>query len=786
MDTTEDAHTLYERLGLIVMAGEMSWDDSTGKKKFAFRKGWASLDKHAYNKKSSGFAVLTGAKSGVTAIDIDDPELEHNEKLMDMMMDCNMVQKTKKGYHYVFAYDDRIVQTTGDKLKLDVRNDGGCIFAEPSMAFDEMGDIAASYEWVKRPEVGEKLTRLPDEVVEYLSTLDKRYLKSKDTQSVQSVETVASDPEPPQPVSELLLKVVAALPVSILDNYAEWIKIGMVLCNEGYSCSHWDEVSKRSSKYHAGACEQHWKSFANPNGKRKVMNATLWKMLKQSNEPAFWTLMEQREDFWTLVSQLNHCDSAKYYYNINPDKFLWNDTMGWFAIQSNNTWKAYDKAQPSGLKRSIADVMQGLCVETKKAELARYARESGVTTDQDKQKQLSKKHQDRINSIQTAYKLFGSSEFANGVCSYLNTFYEKDDLEKLMNMNRTLFAFTDGVVDLTTGEFRSIAPSDYISLTCGYKHPSKSNSEVRNKIKKFFYGIFEDQETAEALIRIMSSCLFGGNRWEEFYCLTGKGSNGKGVLSDCMSYVFGDYFYTVDVTLFTKPLERKDQPVPALVDARYKRMMMTSEPEPTDTLQEGLIKKMSGNDMVEARTLHSKNIVRYVPPYKLFIQANGVPAMNRISLAIQRRMKVIEFPFIFKLRASDVREPHHRLGDPDLKDKVIKTPEWRDELFLVLLEAYLSIKDLKSLPMCPAIDTATANYFDENNPLKEWLAQRYEKTGSKDDVISSTQLNSAFNCDTGIQMDIKKFKKMMEFNGYDPKKTNYCSAAYVGLRRIEV
>ena len=136
MDTTEDAHTLYERLGLIVMAGEMSWDDSTGKKKFAFRKGWASLDKHAYNKKASGFAVLTGSKSGITAIDIDDPELDHNATLMDLMMDCNMVQKTKKGYHYVFAYDDRIVQTTGDKLKLDVRNDGGCIFAEPSMAFD--------------------------------------------------------------------------------------------------------------------------------------------------------------------------------------------------------------------------------------------------------------------------------------------------------------------------------------------------------------------------------------------------------------------------------------------------------------------------------------------------------------------------------------------------------------------------------------------------------------------------------------------------------------------------
>ena len=786
MTTTEDAHDFYDRLGLIVMSGEMGWNDKTGKKEFAFRKGWQTLGRHEYNRKASGFALRTGKGTGITVIDIDDPALEHNLELMDLMTECNMVQETKKGFHYVFAYDDRITQTTDDKLKLDVRNDGGCIFAEPSIAYDECGDVRAVYGWTKKPEIGEALTILPDAVVAYLGKLNKRYLKQirEEVKETESIETNASDPVDAPETDLLLLKVIAELPTSVLDNYSDWIKIGMVLCNEGYTCSQWDEVSKRSSKYSAGACETHWKSFANPNGKRKVMNATLWKMLKSANEPAFWVLMEQRQDFWNLISQLNHCDSAKYFYNINPDKYLWNEVMGWFSIQTNNTWKGYEKAQPSGLKRGIADVMQGLCVETKKAELSRYARESGATTDQDTQKAISKKHLARITAIQVAYKQFGSSEFGNGVCAYLNTFYEKDDLEKLMNMNKNLFAFTDAVVDLETGQKRAIMPSDYISLTCGYAYPKKSDPGMRARINKFLFGMFENQETADYLFRVLSSCLFGGNRWEEFYCFTGKGSNGKGLLADCMTAVFGDFYHTVDVTLFTKPLERKDQPIPALVDARYKRMMMTSEPEPTDTLQGGLIKKISGGDPVEARTLNSKHIVRYVPPYKLVIQANGVPAMNRIDLAIQRRMRVIDFPLVFKESADKMTEPHHRLGDPDLKYKESKKTEWRDEMMLMMLETYDTIKNLKCLPRPASVEASTGAYLDDNNPLKSWLEDKYIKTGRSADYISSSQMIQDYSSDTGTErMDSKKFKKMMEFNGFDSKRLNSCNCAFVGLQR---
>ena len=47
--------------------------------------------------------------------------------------------------------------------------------------------------------------------------------------------------------ASLLIKVVNALPVSIIEQYNEWITIGMVFYNEGLTIEDWDEISKRAS-----------------------------------------------------------------------------------------------------------------------------------------------------------------------------------------------------------------------------------------------------------------------------------------------------------------------------------------------------------------------------------------------------------------------------------------------------------------------------------------------------------------------------------------------------------
>ena len=118
MDSADhDAFALYARLGFIIVSGKMSAaktknrdGESEWKENLAFPRGWKtkdSADTGSYDKRAAGFALLTGLKSGVTVIAVGDPETAQNKRLMDLMTNCNLVARAKKGYHYVFRYDSR-------------------------------------------------------------------------------------------------------------------------------------------------------------------------------------------------------------------------------------------------------------------------------------------------------------------------------------------------------------------------------------------------------------------------------------------------------------------------------------------------------------------------------------------------------------------------------------------------------------------------------------------------------------------------------------------------------
>ncbi len=57
-----------------------------------------------------------------------------------------------------------------------------------------------------------------------------------------------------------ILSALKAIDVSTLSR-ADWIAVGMVLKEEGYSCSIWDDWSRNDKRYHPGECERKWNSF---------------------------------------------------------------------------------------------------------------------------------------------------------------------------------------------------------------------------------------------------------------------------------------------------------------------------------------------------------------------------------------------------------------------------------------------------------------------------------------------------------------------------------------------
>lgn len=65
-----------------------------------------------------------------------------------------------------------------------------------------------------------------------------------------------------------------------LLSYQEWANVGMALKEEGYSCTVWDDWSRKdSARFHDGECEKKWKTFGNYNGAR-VTGGTIYQMAK--------------------------------------------------------------------------------------------------------------------------------------------------------------------------------------------------------------------------------------------------------------------------------------------------------------------------------------------------------------------------------------------------------------------------------------------------------------------------------------------------------------------------
>lgn len=779
----------YLRHGLVVISGFMSaiLGPNGYKKKFAFPPEWQKITQSKFNSKQPGHILRTGEDVGIFAIDIDDPELQHNMELMDLMVGCNMKQKTTHGYHYVYKWDQRVKTTTSVDLKLDIRSDNACIFCEPSWIKDPEGNDVGKWTWLRLPEEEEEISTVPEEVIEFLSRYGDTYI-NKPSQCVGEgeekevgEEDLQEDPE--QSEATVLLKVMDGLSTKRYDNYDSWLKIGMVCYNEGLPLPFWDACSQRSDNYQSGACGKKWLSFKE---KGKLTEATLWYWLKQDNPKLYCELMEQRESVWSLIELLNHNDIAKYFYSCNSDSYLWNDKLGWFSLQWNNSWKRSENGQPNGLKSKISDALQIFFKDIKTAELMKYAKISSEVTDRDKQDKLLKEHASKIRMISKAYIDLGKSDFCNGVISFLQSLYAVDNLEQIMDMNINLMAFTDGVFDCSVCKFRAISPKDYISITTGYPYPKRGDPEVRAALRQMIHGMFECDETEHHLLRVLASCLYGNNRWEQFYVLTGKGGNGKGMINTLLRRVFGAYHYEVPMTLFTKVSEKKEQPMPELVEARNKRVLMASESEKQDILQIGFLKGISGNDIISARTLYSGHIHKYIAPFKLILQCNTIPKLSKLDDAIKRRMIVIDFPFQFResSKMEDGTEPHmNRLQNPDMKIACNDREDWRDEFLLMLTEIYSEIREWKELPVPAKVREATQEYLDTNNPLKDWLAEFYEITKNEADFILSSELKKNFHYDTRIEkMAEETFKDLMTMSGVQNKRMTK-GKGFFGLKR---
>ena len=127
----------------------------------------------------------------------------------------------------------------------------------------------------------------------------------------------------------------------------------------------------------------------------------------------------------------------------------------------------------------------------------------------------------------------------------------------MFDANPALFAVSNGVIDLKSGNFREGEPGDYLSrqATATYD-PAAACPRFMEFLNFITCG---DREYAAYLQRALGYTLFGHAGEQVLFIVIGRSGNGKGTLFRLIAKVLGPYVTAVAPNLLSKAYSGKSQ-----------------------------------------------------------------------------------------------------------------------------------------------------------------------------------------------------------------------------------
>jgi ABC-type cobalt transport system substrate-binding protein len=164
---------------------EQIWEKAVADRKYLGRRELGiTTRKLKIEEKATAIALLTGQKSGVSVLDIDDPKkfrekLEISEEQWEELIKTNLVVKTPSGgLHIYFVYEPKLKTTTSQGYGFDIRNDGGLVIIPPSRLPDEK---QPAYEVIN----DENLKEVPEYLLKKLIQVLKKTVSLKPKKNSQ-------------------------------------------------------------------------------------------------------------------------------------------------------------------------------------------------------------------------------------------------------------------------------------------------------------------------------------------------------------------------------------------------------------------------------------------------------------------------------------------------------------------------------------------------------------------------------------------------------------------------
>jgi P4 family phage/plasmid primase-like protien len=219
----------------------------------------------------------------------------------------------------------------------------------------------------------------------------------------------------------------------------------------------------------------------------------------------------------------------------------------------------------------------------------------------------------------------------------------------------------------------------------------------------------------------------------------GGGSNGKSKLVELMAMCLGDYKVSLPIALITQKrigIGSTSSEIAQLVGVRYAVMQ---EPTKSDnTLNDGVLKEITGGDPITARALY-KDSITFVPQCKLAVCTNVMFNLETNDDGTKRRIKKIDFVSKFCERPvqGDKDCPYQFMINKYLDENLKR---WSSVFMSMLVDKALQTGGV--VHTCKEVEDSSNAYFESEDHISEFISEKIQ--AFEGGVVRSGDLNETF------------------------------------------
>lgn len=278
-------------------------------------------------------------------------------------------------------------------------------------------------------------------------------------------------------------------------------------------------------------------------------------------------------------------------------------------------------------------------------------------------------------------------------------------IPRMLDRNKSIIGCKNGILDLKDGKLYPHDKNAFITKQV----PLKYNPEAPEP--KLWLSFLNDIFGGNTdLMHYIQKCvgysLTGSTVEQCIFFLHGTGGNGKSVFLDIIRYIMGDYATNIQPQTIMTSQRAGNAPNGDIARLKGARFVTSVEPNEGVFLDEGLVKQLTGDDMVTARKMFGEEF-EFKPEFKIWMATNHKPRIRGTDDGIWRRIHLIPF---------EVKIPEEK-KDKNLKYRLVKEAE---SIFRWAVEGCLLWRS-EGLSKPKSVLDATTEYRHEMDVISSFI-----------------------------------------------------------------